>query len=222
MKKSQTDKNQSTLWGDPPEPSMLEFENRLWRNGYNYVCGLDEVGRGPLAGPVLAAAVILPQNLTIEGVKDSKSLTPAQRNELYQIIVKHALSIGLGAASPTVIDRIGILNATHLAFQRAINHLSISPDIILVDGYPIPSTLEQVNLIKGDTRSQTIAAASIIAKVTRDRLMETLHSHYPVYGFAQHKGYGTSFHRDILQQHGPCPIHRRSFHGVLKSPEQEQ
>jgi len=194
---------------------MIEIEERLWKQGYRFVCGVDEVGRGPLAGPVVAAAVILPVGLRIDGIADSKTLTPAKRLELSEIIWESAVAVGMGAASHVVIDRIGILNAAHLAFQRALHHLSLTPDHLLVDGYPIPYAGEQTALIKGDSRSQSIAAASIIAKVTRDHLMETLDPRYPCYGFARHKGYGTVLHREALTKHGPCPFHRRSFRGVL-------
>jgi len=200
---------------ETPVRTMIEIEERLWNRGYRLVCGVDEVGRGPLAGPVVAAAVILPIGLRIDGIADSKTLTPARRLELSEIIWNSAVDVGMGAASHVVIDRIGILNAAHLAFHRALRHLTMTPDHLLVDGYPIPYAGEQTALIKGDSRSQSIAAASIIAKVTRDRLMEILDPRYPCYGFAQHKGYGTIFHREALIEHGPCPFHRRSFRGVL-------
>jgi len=193
---------------------LIEIEARLWDQGYRFVGGVDEVGRGPLAGPVVAAAVILPSWEIIEGVTDSKILTASKRERLSNIIWQKAVAVGLGAASPRTIDRIGILPATHLAFHRAIRHLSITPEHLLVDGYPIPYWGEQTALIKGDRRSHTIAAASIVAKVFRDRLMVVLDSRYPVYGFARHKGYGTAFHLKALRQYGPCCIHRHSFRGV--------
>jgi ribonuclease HII len=193
---------------------MIVTEKRLWERGYRYLCGVDEVGRGPLAGPVVAAAVILPPWVLIEGVTDSKMMTACRREALREVILEKALAIGLGAASPGTIDRIGILPATHLAFERAIQHLSISPDHLLVDGYPIPYRGEQTALIKGDRRSQTIAAASIVAKVFRDRLMKALDSRYPGYGFARHKGYGTAMHLEALRMQGPCCIHRYTFRGV--------
>lgn len=199
---------------DGQVPSMIVTEKRLWEKGYQYLCGVDEVGRGPLAGPVVAAAVIMPPWVLIEGVTDSKMMTASRREALSEVILEKALAIGLGAASPSTIDRIGILPATHLAFHRAIQHLSITPDHLLVDGYPIPYRGEQTALIKGDRRSQTIAAASIVAKVLRDRLMKTLDSRYPGYGFAKHKGYGTAFHLEVLRLQGPCCIHRHSFRGV--------
>ena len=219
--KTSIDPQQLNLITDIDKNStLIEIETRLWRKGYKFVCGADEVGRGPLAGPVLAAAVILPPNVIIDGVADSKILSHAKREELYRIIERRALTIGLGAVSATVIDRIGILPATHLAFQRAIRHLKISPDYLLIDGYPIPYQGEQTALIKGDRRSQTIAAASIIAKVTRDRLMTNLNTRYAAYGFAQHKGYGTLAHRIALKHHGPCPIHRLSFRGVVQTGDE--
>ena len=218
-----TDQPQLNLIADiDKDLTLTEVENRLWCKGYKFVCGADEVGRGPLAGPVVAAAVILPPNVIIDGVADSKTLSPAKREELCKIIQHHALTIGLGAVSPAAIDRIGILPATHLAFQRAIHHLKITPDYLLIDGYPIPYQGEQTALIKGDSRSQTIAAASIIAKVTRDRLMITLNTRYSAYGFAKHKGYGTLAHRNALKQHGPCPIHRLSFRGVLQTGDERK
>jgi ribonuclease HII len=203
-------------------PTLIEIETRLWRKGYKFVCGVDEVGRGPLAGPVVAAAVVLPPYMIIDGIADSKTLSPVKREELYQIIEQCALTMGLGAVSAAGIDRIGILPATHLAFHRAIRHLKIAPDHLLVDGYPIPYQGEQTALIKGDRISQTIAAASIIAKVTRDRLMMNLSDRYIAYGFAQHKGYGTLAHRNALKQHGPCPIHRLSFRGVIQPADESK
>jgi ribonuclease HII len=194
--------------------SLIEIETRLWNKGYQFVCGMDEVGRGPLAGPVVAAAVILPVGEIIEGVNDSKILTASKRKRLNDIIWEKAVAVGLGAASPNAIDRIGILPATHLAFHRAIQHLAVTPEHLLVDGYPIPYEGEQTALIKGDRRSQTIAAASIVAKVFRDRLMVALDLRYPIYGFARHKGYGTARHLEALRQYGPCSIHRHSFRGV--------
>jgi ribonuclease HII len=208
-------KSQSSLTIDIPARSMLEFEERLWAKGCRYVCGVDEVGRGPLAGPVLAAAVILPVGLQIDGVTDSKQLTAARRRELYDVIKDNAVAIGVGAASHAAIDRLGIMTAIHSSFRRALMHLRMAPDYLLVDGFPIPYDGAQTALFKGDSRSQTIAAASIIAKVTRDRLMEVLDPRYPQYGFAQHKGYGTASHLEALRKHGPCAIHRRSFKQVL-------
>jgi ribonuclease HII len=221
MSKSVEVTNQMSITSTNTHLNMIEMEERLWEIGCRFVCGVDEVGRGPLAGPVVAAAVILPPGELINGVADSKTLTPIQRNLLYDIIMEKALTVGLGASSPTSVDRIGILNATHQAFLRAVSHLTITPDHLLVDGYPIPYRGSQTALIKGDQRCQSIAAASIIAKVTRDRLMIALDPRYPAYGFARHKGYGTAFHREALQRYGPCPIHRRSFRGVLPggSPE---
>ena len=207
--------NQPSLQIDIPARTMIEIEEQLWNNNIRHVCGVDEVGRGPLAGPVVAAAVILPVGMIINGVTDSKLLTPSKRIELYEIIKNNAVTIGLGAASPAMIDRIGILNATHRAFHRAIHHLSVEPDYLLVDGFAIPHPGRQTALIKGDRRSQSIAAASIIAKVTRDRLMETIDLRFPRYGFARHKGYGTALHRDALKKFGPCPLHRRTFKSVL-------
>lgn len=208
---------QPSLWKDQPVSNMIEIEKRLWKKGYRFVCGVDEVGRGPLAGPVVAAAVIFPIGKIFDGVTDSKMMSASKRLELSQVILDNAVAVGLGAVSPSIIDQIGILNATHLAFQRAVRHLPVTPDHLLVDGYPIPYHGEQTALIKGDRRSQSIAAASIVAKVTRDRLMITLDPRYPEYGFARHKGYGTAFHREALRKFGPCPVHRKSFKGVVAS-----
>jgi ribonuclease HII len=196
----------------------------LLQQGYCFVAGLDEAGRGCLAGPVVAAAVILPlplddEGLTrLRGVRDSKQLTAQARDTLYDVITQHALAVGVGLGSVELIDEQNILQATKHAMRFALTQLSIHPQALLLDAVRLPTVpLPQRAIIKGDSRCLSIAAASIIAKVTRDRMMLTLHEQYPVYGFQQHKGYGTEAHLAALKRHGPCPIHRRSF-----SPVREQ
>lgn len=190
----------------------------LLSQGYSFVAGLDEAGRGPLAGPVVAAAVILPLSdfdecLTrFAGVRDSKQVTEQKREHLYEVIMRHALAIGIGIGSVEMIDEINILQATKYAMRVALTQLAILPHALLLDAVNLPEIeLPQRSIIKGDECSLSIAAASIIAKVTRDRMMIQLDKEYPVYGFAQHKGYGTEAHLAALRQHGACPHHRRSF-----------
>lgn len=179
---------------------------------YTYICGIDEVGRGPLAGPVVAGAVILPKDCDILYVNDSKKLTEKKREELYDVIMEKAVSIGIGYASPERIDEINILQATYEAMREAISKLTVSPDILLNDAVTIPEvSCKQVPIIKGDAKSISIGAASIIAKVTRDRLMVDYDTIYPEYGFASNKGYGAKAHIDALKKYGPTPIHRKSF-----------
>ncbi len=192
---------------------MLEYEQKYWDLGILHIAGIDEAGRGPLAGPVVASAVIFPQGVLIDGVNDSKKLTEKKREELFHFIYEKALAVGIGIVSHDVIDKINILQASFLAMNKALALLKIKPQQLLVDGnffrhetYPVE------NIIKGDSLSHSIAAASIIAKVTRDALMVELHEQYPQYGFAKHKGYGTKAHIDAIRQHGYSPIHRRSFH----------
>jgi ribonuclease HII len=191
------------------------YEGRAWRAGLRHVAGVDEAGRGPLAGPVVAAAVILSPERRIEGLDDSKLLTPARRESLCQQILKHALSVGTGIVDAQTIDRVNILEATRLAMLEALARLSPSPELVLIDAVRLPGlTCPQRPLVRGDRRSASIAAASIVAKVTRDRLMIEAERHFPQYGFRRHKGYATPGHLAALRRHGPCPIHRRSFHGV--------
>jgi len=195
-------------------PWPLLFEQQAWARGYSTVAGLDEAGRGPLAGPVVAAAVVLPNDFSLEGLDDSKKLSPAKREKLYPQIRRQALS-AVGLASVVEIDRLNILQATLLAMQRALQRLPREPDHLLIDGtIPLPLALSQQTLKKGDSRSLSIAAASVVAKVVRDRIMNSFDRHYPGYGFAQHKGYGTRQHRHSIQVLGPSPQHRRSFAGV--------
>ena len=179
---------------------------------YGLICGIDEVGRGPLAGPVVAGAVILPADCEILYLNDSKKLSPAKREELYEVICREAVGIGLGFAGPERIDEINILQATYEAMRQAIGKLNPQPDVLLNDAVTIPGVgIRQVPIIKGDAKSVSIAAASIVAKVTRDRLMEEYEKVYPGYGFAANKGYGAATHIEALKKYGPTPIHRRSF-----------
>lgn len=193
------------------------FETEARRCGYRWVAGLDEAGRGPLAGPVVAAAVILPARVRVAGLDDSKQLTESERDALYEVIQRRALAIGIGSASEQEIDALNILEATRLAMRRAVEAIAPSPDFLLTDAVTVPCPgIPQRPIIKGDGLSVSIAAASIIAKVTRDRLMVEFHRIYPQYNFLSHKGYGTEEHLRRLAEHGPCAIHRRSF-----SPVQE-
>jgi ribonuclease HII len=198
--------------------AMRRHEAELWARGCERVAGVDEVGRGPLAGPVVAAAVILPRDLTIIGINDSKKLAPARRELLYALIRDEAVAVGVGSASEKVIDEINILNATHQAMRDAVRDLGDPPDHVIVDGGPVPGLGAPYTPVPcGDEVSTAIAAASIIAKVTRDRLMLEYDADYPGYGFARHKGYGTPEHIAALTRLGPCEIHRRSFQLVLEA-----
>lgn len=188
------------------------YENAARSKGFSLICGIDEAGRGPLAGPVCAAAVILPENCIIDGLDDSKKLTEKKREALFDVITEKAIAYGIATASEKEIDEINILQATFLAMRRALNCLDSQPDFALVDGnrdpgLPIPT----LTVVKGDSLSASIAAASILAKVTRDRLMLEADKTYPAYNFAKHKGYGTKVHYEALEKYGPCEIHRMSF-----------
>lgn len=190
---------------------MQEFERRCAGKA---ACGIDEAGRGPLAGPVVAAAVILPEDCRLLYVNDSKQLSESRREQLYKEIMKTAVSVGVGIQGPGVIDEINILQATYEAMRQAVSQLTPVPEVLLNDAVRIPGlSMEQVPIIKGDARSLSIAAASIIAKVTRDRMMREYDKIYPEYGFASHKGYGCASHIEALKTYGPCPIHRNSFIG---------
>ncbi|MDE2998632.1 MAG: ribonuclease HII [Gemmatimonadota bacterium] len=194
---------------------MRVLEEQLYQRGLCRIAGVDEAGRGPLAGPVVAAAVILPREALISGLNDSKVLTPEKRSNLYERITETAVAHGIGEASALEIDRINILQATYLAMRRAIERLGVPPERVLVDGTGVPgSPFPESAVIDGDAASQSIAAASILAKVTRDRQMAAFHNEFPEYGFADHKGYGSARHRKALRAHGPCRIHRLSFRGV--------
>lgn len=188
------------------------YEREAFDAGIKLVCGVDEAGRGPLAGPVCAAAVILPPGLDIPGLNDSKKLTDKKRRELYDIMIEQAVSYGIAFASEQEIDEINILQATFLAMERAIQKLSPQPELALIDGNRTKDFgLPVRTIVKGDSLSASIAAASILAKVTRDRLMEEYDAQYPQYGFAVHKGYGTKRHYETLREFGPSPIHRKTF-----------
>jgi len=194
---------------------LQQFENEARARGFRRVAGVDEAGRGPLAGPVVAAAVVLGDTLPLDGIRDSKQLTPKKRLAAYRRICRDALAIGVGVIDADVIDRINILQSSLRAMAVAVDHLPFRPDYLLIDGtYPTAVPLPQKAIPKGDARSASIAAASIVAKVTRDGLMERYHACYPVYGFDRHKGYPTRAHRDAVKRHGCCPIHRRGFKGV--------
>ena len=191
---------------------LWKYEHLCNEEGYGLICGVDEAGRGPLAGPVCAAAVILPQDLEIEGLNDSKKLTEKRREALYDVIIENAVAYGIAFASEKEIDKINILQATFLAMRRAVEQLSVTPDMVLVDGNREPELpVPLKTIIKGDSLSANIAAASILTKVTRDRYMMEQDTIYPQYGFAVHKGYGTKAHYAALTEHGVCPIHRMSF-----------
>ncbi|MBI3585204.1 MAG: ribonuclease HII [Nitrospinae bacterium] len=191
------------------------FDTEFSSQGYRFIAGIDEAGRGPLAGPVVASAVIFPPNISIDGVDDSKKLSPEKREILFKIIKEKALSVGIGIISSKVIDEMNILEATKEAMLKAVENLTITPDLIIIDGItPIKSSIKQLTIKKGDSLSQSIAAASIIAKVTRDRLMLDYDEKYPKYLFAKHKGYGTKDHLERIKEFGPCEIHRNSFKGV--------
>lgn len=190
---------------------MQEFELAGYQNGYQFIAGIDEVGRGPLAGPVVSAAVILPKDIEILGLNDSKQLSEQKRNQLAESIKKQALSIGIGIVSPAEIDKINIYQASKVAMMQAVANLNVQPDYLLIDAMNLDLAIPQEKLIKGDARSNSIAAASIIAKVYRDELMKEYHEQYPHYGFNKNAGYGTKLHLDGLKDYGITPIHRLTF-----------
>jgi ribonuclease HII len=202
------------------EFSTLHFEQLAGARGFQAVAGVDEAGRGPLAGPVVAAAVILPAGFELPGLTDSKQLSAQQRDRYYPLIRATARGVGIGVATAKEIDRINILQATLLAMQRAIARLPVVPDHLLIDGItPLPLAVSQQTLKKGDSRSLSVAAASVVAKVVRDRIMTSFDRHYPIYGFARHKGYGTAEHRRAIARFGPCCQHRNTFAGVREHLE---
>ena len=196
---------------------MLAYEKRAWAHGKKFIAGVDEVGRGPLAGPVVSAAVILPEDFNIVGINDSKQLSLAKRNELFDIIQEKALAVGVGIKDAAVIDQVNIYEASKLAMLEAIEQMPIQPDHLLVDAMTLPLPVSQESIIKGDAKSVSIAAASIIAKVTRDRMMEEYDVMYPGYGFPNNAGYGTKEHLTALEDLGVTPIHRRSFAPVREA-----
>lgn len=192
---------------------MLEYENALKTEGYKLICGIDEAGRGPLCGPVVAAAVILKDGVLIEGVNDSKKLSEKKREELYDKIIENTLAVGIGISDVDVIEKVNILNATKLAMAEAVKKLGIHPDYALIDGNQrvLQILVPQKTIIKGDSASLSIACASIVAKVTRDRLLIEYDKKYPMYGFKKNKGYGTKLHIDAIKEYGLTDIHRPSF-----------
>lgn len=191
---------------------MLEIEKSFYEKGYKYICGVDEAGRGPLCGPVLAAAVILPEGKCIEGINDSKKLSEKKREKLYDEIMENAIAVGVGLSDVDVIEDVNILNATKLAMKQAIDNLNVKPDYVLIDGNQmINIDIQGETVVSGDAKSESIAAASIIAKVTRDRLLIEYDKKYPEYGFSKHKGYGTKVHIEAIKEYGLTPIHRESF-----------
>ncbi len=192
---------------------LKEEENKLYDNNVKYICGIDEAGRGPLAGPVVVGAVILPEDSFIEGINDSKKISEKKREKLYEIITQEAIAYSVGIVDQKTIDEINILNATKLGVKIALEGLKQKPEIIMVDALNNMDTLgiPYISVVKGDAKNYCIAAASIVAKVTRDRIMRQWDEVYPVYGFSKHKGYGTAEHIRILKENGPCMIHRKSF-----------
>ena len=190
---------------------MKEFENELYESGIKYIAGIDEVGRGPLVGPVVTAAVILPKDFYDERINDSKKLTEKKREQLYDVIMENAVSVGIGISSEDVIDDINILEATKKAMIEAVNNLSVKPEHLLIDAVKLNVDIPQTSIIKGDAKSESIAAASIIAKVTRDRMMIELDKEHPEYDFKHNKGYGTKKHIDTIEKYGILKEHRKTF-----------
>ena len=193
---------------------MKEYENELYKQGIEYIAGIDEVGRGPLVGPVVTAAVILPKDYYDERINDSKKITEKKRELLYSVIMENAISVGIGISSEKVIDEINILEATKKAMKGAINNLSVKPEHLLIDAVKLDTSIPSTSIIKGDAKSQSIAAASIIAKVTRDRMMIELDKIHPEYDFKHNKGYGTKKHIEALYKYGPLEEHRKTFEPV--------
>ena len=199
------------------EINLYRYEEELYDNGYKNVCGIDEAGRGPLAGPVVVAACIMPPFLRIDGINDSKQLSEKKREELYKIIVKEALAYSIVFINEKDIDNLNILNATKKGMLKCLEDIKVKPDYVLIDAVELPELkIESKAIIHGDALSASIAAASILAKVSRDHYMEAMDKKYPNYGFARHKGYGTKAHLDALEKYGPCAIHRKTFTPVNK------
>lgn len=196
---------------------MLEYENELYDKGYKLICGIDEVGRGPLLGPVVTSAVILPVGYYNPEIKDSKKLSEKKREKLFDIITKDAVSIGIGIVDEKKIDEINIYEATKVAMKMAIDNLSIKPDYVLIDAMKLDIDIPSNSIIKGDAKSESIAAASIIAKVTRDRMIDEIDKEYPIYDLKNNKGYGTKKHLEALKEYGPCKYHRYSYSPVSDS-----
>lgn len=193
---------------------MLEYENNLYNEGVTLIAGVDEVGRGPLIGPVVACACILPVNFYHKDIKDSKKLSEKKREEMYKIIKENAISIGLGIVSEKVIDEVNIYEATKIAMKEAIKNLNITPEHVLIDAMKLELNVPSTSIIKGDAKSESIAAASIIAKVTRDHMLDEMDKEYPMYDLKNNKGYGTKKHLEALKTHGPCKYHRVSYSPV--------
>jgi ribonuclease HII len=203
-----------------PPSAPYRYEAQAWRAGVARVAGVDEVGRGPLAGPVVAAAVILAPDRRIRGLADSKLLVAERREELFRVIQERALAVGVGIVDHETIDRVNILEATRMAMRRALAGLAVQPELVITDFVRLPDLpCPQRNLVDGDARCASVAAASIVAKVTRDHIMVEADSRFPQYGFARHKGYATPEHLAALDRHGPCPLHRRTFAGVWRQGE---
>jgi len=195
---------------------IYQFDEALRKKGFLRIAGIDEAGRGPLAGPVVAAAVILKDGIRIEGLRDSKKVPEEERKILYYEIVRFSLDVGIGIVGHEEIDRLNILRATKLAMQIAVGNLSNPPDMLIIDAVSIPSvSIKQLSPIKGESKSASVAAASIVAKCVRDTIMMEYHQQYPNYNFEKHKGYPTREHLDMIRLYGPCPIHRKSFHRVM-------
>lgn len=193
---------------------LLKYEKELYDNGINLIAGVDEVGRGPLIGPVVAAAVILPKNYKLEGLTDSKKLSEKKRDKFYEIIKRDAISIGIGLMDEKVIDDVNIYEATKLAMKEAINNLCVVPEHILIDAMPLELSIPTTSIIKGDAKSESIAAASVIAKVTRDKMMYDLDKKYPMYGFKNHKGYPTKKHIEALKEYGLIDGYRKTYQPI--------
>ena len=193
---------------------MLEYENNLYKEGVTLIAGVDEVGRGPLIGPVVACACILPVDFYHKDIKDSKKLSEKKREEMYKIIKENAISIGLGIVSEKVIDEVNIYEATKIAMKEAIKNLNITPEHVLIDAMKLELNIPSTSIIKGDAKSESIAAASIIAKVTRDHMLDEMDKEYPMYDLKNNKGYGTKKHLEALQTYGPCKYHRVSYSPV--------
>lgn len=196
--------------------NIYQHDESIKKRGFSRIAGIDEAGRGPLAGPVVAAAVVLLEGHRIEGLRDSKKVPERERQYLFYEILSSSIDIGIGIVGPEEIDRLNILRATRLAMQFAVEDLSTPPDILVIDAVSLPAIpINQLSIIKGETISASVAAASIIAKFVRDKIMLNYHQQYPNYNFEKHKGYSTKEHLDMLRLYGPCPIHRKSFHRVM-------
>lgn len=201
--------------------SKLYYEDMARSQGFKFIAGIDEAGRGPLAGPVIAAAVVLPENYNLPGLNDSKQLSEKQRNNLFPLIFQQAKAVGVGVSRANEIDRINVLQATLKSMTRAVKRMSVRPDYLLIDGINyIPVEIEQMTIKKGDSLSHSIAAASVVAKVVRDRIMHVYDKLFPEYGFARHKGYGSQQHRGAIALHGPCACHRLTFSGVREHSQE--